>query len=177
MARKNSIISFDLADDIATFTVTDAGDIVLNLAALSDDIRREAMVHGLRQKVSDAAAIPKADLPADPVEAAKTKFAAMQAVAARLIAGEWSGRSGDGAGPVAGIIYRAYEEFALTSAAAKKATITVEQIRAAYDAKTRSEQLALRGVPAIAAIMDRIRAEKGTSSTVDADSLLADLGI
>ena len=177
MARKNSIISSVYEGDRLTFTVEGAGEFSLYVSELSDDIRQEALVHGLRQKVSDGAAIPKDQLPENPVEAARLKFSVMSDIADRLRNGEWSARRGDGSAPVAGIIYRAFEEWALARAAEKGATLTPEQIRASYDARDRAAQLALRNVPAIADIIARMKAERGGASSVDADAILADLGL
>lgn len=184
MAKKNSIISAHIvegADNVIEglkFVVEGIGDFGIGFADLTDDIKMRAMVHGFVQKVSDAAAMPKADLPADPVEAAKVKFAAMKAVADRLIEGDWSKRSGDGSGPVAGVIYRAFEQWAMEKAAKAKKTITAEQVRTTYDAKSRAEQLALRSVPEIAKIIEQLKAERGAAaSKVDTSALLDELGI
>lgn len=177
MARKNSIISVSFDNGLLTFAVDGAGEFSLRPSDLSDDIRDEAIVHGLRQKISDGAAIPRDQLPNNPVEAARLKFSAMAEIADRLRNGEWSARRGDGSAPVAGIIYRAFEEWALARAAEKGATLSPEQVRASYDARDRAAQLALRNVPAIADIIARMKAEKGGASSVDADAILADLGI
>lgn len=179
MAKKNSVISVEFDNGNLRLAIADVGEISLALASLSDDIREKALVHGLTQKVSDAAAIAKADLPADATEAAKVKFEAMKAVADRLAEGDWSKRSGDGAGPVAGVIFRAFVEFVTNAAKAKKRPAPSEaEIRAVYDAKDRAGQLALRNVPEIAAIIERIKSERGASAAkVDASALLGELGI
>lgn len=178
MAKKNALISSVYDDSTLVVTVNGAGEITVNLAALSDDIRHRAMVHGLTQKISDAAAISKALLPTDETEAAQTKFAAMEAVANRIIEGDWKKAAGEGAGPVAGLIFRAFAEYVADVAKAKKATApTAEKIRAVYDAKTRADQLALRNVPAIATIIDRMKSERGPVVAVDTDSLLGELGL
>lgn len=180
MAKKNSIIAVAHDNNVLSFTVADAGTITLDLAKLADEIRDRAMLHGLVQKVSDAAAIPKVDLPTDATEAAKAKYEAMQAVAERLLAGEWSKRSGDGTGPVAGVIFRAFAEFVANAAAAKKRPVPSEtEIRAVYDAKDRAGQLALRNVPEIATIIERMKSERGANAakSVDVDGLLGELGI
>lgn len=177
MARKNAIIACDIVGNTLMFTVNGAGEFNLDTSALTDDIRWEALLHGLRQKVSDGAAIPRDQLPDDAGEAAAMKLAAMQEIANRLLAGDWSARRGDGSAPVAGIIYRAFEEWAMARAAEKGATISAEQVRASYDARDRAAQLALRNVPAIADIIARMKAERGGASTIDADAILADLGI
>lgn len=179
MAKKNSVISVEFDNGNLRFAVANAGEFTLNLSSLSDDLREKALVHGLTQKISDAAAISKADLPTDPVEAAKVKFEAMKAVADRLAEGDWSKRSGDGSGPVAGIIFRAFVEFVSNAAKAKKRPVPSEaEIRAVYDAKDRAGQLALRNVPEIAAIIERMKSERGTGTAkVDTSALLGELGI
>lgn len=182
MARKNSLISVALSDDNATltFTVGEAGSFNVTPADLAEEIRTRAMLHGLVQKISDAAAISKDDLTGDAAKDAATKLEAMQSVATRLAEGEWSKRTGDGSGPVQGIIYRAFEEWVLATAKAKKAEApSSEKIREVYDAKPRAEQLALRNVPAIAKIIERMKSERGAKAakSVDTDSLLSDLGI
>lgn len=178
--RKNSIINVTADDNnVLTFSVGNAGTFTVDVPSLADDIRNRAMLHGIVQKVSDAAAIAKAELTGDADKDAATKLAAMSAVAERLANGDWSKRSGDGSGPVQGIIYRAFEEYVLATAKAKKAKVTPEQIRAVYDKKSRAEQLALRNIPEVAKIMERIRSERGAaaSKSVDTDALLGELGI
>lgn len=173
MARKNAVVSVSLNDQNAiVFTVEGEGTVTISPEVLSDEIRNRAMIHGIVQKVSDAAAMGKGATPGD-------KFAAMQAVAARLLEGDWSKRNGDGAGPVQGLIFRAFREFVETKAKAAKKPIPAEaDIRAVYDAKDRKGQLALRNVPEIADIIERMKAEKGASGqSVDVDSLLGDLGL
>lgn len=174
MARKNSIISVTVSDTgTILFSVAGAGEFSIDRNALPAEIADRAVVHGVVQKVSDAAAFPKSAnaTPAD-------KLAAMQSVADRLMDGEWSKRSGDGTGPVAGVIYRAFEEWAFEMALkAKKPLPSSEAVRAVYDAKTRAEQLALRNVPAIAAIIERIKSERGTRVEVNTDDLLGELGL
>lgn len=180
MARKNSIISITANDDATAlvFAVANAGEFTVDLSALSDEIRNRAMVHGIAQKVSDAAAIAKSELTGDAATDAATKFNAMKSVADRLADGEWSARRGDGTGPVAGVIYRAFEEWVMAEAKKAKKPIDAETIRALYDAKSRADQLALRNVPEIATIIERIKAERGAKSApVDTAGLLAELGL
>ncbi len=159
MARKNALVTLTATDGgLLTFTVGNAGSFAVDVTTLSDEVRNRALIHGIVQKISDAAAIAKVDLPTDPNEVAAVKLEAMQSVATRLIDGEWSKRSGDGSGPVAGIIYRAFEEWALAMAAkSKKDAPSSEKLRAVYDAKSRAERLALRTVPAIAKIIERMK--------------------
>jgi hypothetical protein len=183
---KNSLIRSTVDGDVLTLTVGNEasgpiGEIVINRDSLTDEIIAAALFHGLTQKVSDAAAISRDELSGNAKDDAKLKFSEMLKVAERLTGpdGEWSARKGDGSGPVSGLIFRAFEEWATDMAAKRKKPVpSTDALRAVYDAKTRAEQLALRNVPEIAAIIDRIKAEKGSKgSTVDTGSLLGELGL
>jgi hypothetical protein len=181
MAKKNALISAAYDNGTLVLNVGDAGSVSVSTNDLTDAIREKAMIHGLLQKLSDAAAMPKDQLTGDAKKDAATKLAAIQAVADRITGpdGDWNKRSGDGAGPVSGIIFRAFEEYVETMAKKrKKDAPTSDAIRARYDAMERKEQLALRNVPEIAAIIDRIKSERGSKAeTVDTGSLLSELGI
>jgi hypothetical protein len=182
MARKNALITVALDGSALTFAVGSAGSFTIDTASLNDDIRNRALAHGIVQKVSDAAAMPKSEFKGKSAdEIAAMKFNAMKAVADRLTGddADWSKRSGDGSGPVAGIIYRAFEQWVLDTAKAKKVKTppTSEAIRAKYDAMDRAGQLALRNVPEIATIMERLRAERGPKANVDTTALLGELGL
>ena len=172
MARKNAIVSVELENGNPIFTVAGEGSFSLDLSNLSDEIRNRAMLHGIVQKISDGAALGKDATPGD-------KFVNMKAIADRLADGDWSKSRGEGAGPVAGIIFRAFREYVEIMAAKRKKPIPSEaEIRAVYDAKDRAGQLALRTVPEIAEIIGRMKSERGPkASAIDAETLLADLGI
>jgi hypothetical protein len=175
MARKNAIVSvqsdFDMSvnSGLVSFVVDGLEPINLTVGDLPDAVTSRALFHGIIQKVSDAAALGKDATPAD-------KHAAMQSVVDRLVSGDWNKRSGDGSDSApAGIIFRAFYQFAMDRAAkAKKPVPAEEAVRALYDSKTRSEQLAIRNIPEVKAIMETMRTAK--ASSVDVDSLLAELG-
>lgn len=179
---KSKLISTSIVDGSLVFTVGEAGTISIALADLAAEIRDMATVHGLTQKISDAAAMPKDELSGDPKKDAVTKLEAMREVAERLTSAEpsWNARAGDGAGPVQGLIYRAFVQWAADMAkAAKKPAPSDEALKARYEAMERKEKLALRGVPAIAAIIERLKSERPAKAAdaVDTDALLGDLGI
>lgn len=176
MARKNSLLSVSVSDsNVMTFAVDGAGSFSLAVSELPDDIRNIALLHGLRQKICDAAAMSKDD----PDNNASGKLSAMQSVADNIRDGDWSKRSGDGSGPVVGIIYSAFARWVDEMAkAAKKPAPDAETVRALYDARDRAGQLALRSIPRIAEIIAEIKASRETkTSSVDATELLAGLGI
>lgn len=177
MARKNSVISTIIESSIIAITVAGGGDngtdatISVDVSKLDGEITERAMYHGLVQKISDAAALGKDATPSD-------KYNAMLAVADRLVAGDWKQSRGEGAGPVAGVIFRAFAQWAVDMAKAKKVDApSAETLRTVYDSKARAEQLALRNVPAIAAIIEKLKAAKTPAKTVDTDALLGDLGL
>jgi hypothetical protein len=176
MPRKNAVVTVAIDNTVIAITVLGGGEdktdaiITLDTASLSEEITERAMYHGLVQKISDAAA-GKDVSPSD-------KYHAMLAVTERLASGEWKQSRGEGAGPVAGVIFRAFSQWVADMAKAKKAPVpSAETIREVYDGKTRAEQLALRNVPAIAAIIETLKAAKTPAKTVDTDSLLAGLGL
>jgi hypothetical protein len=179
MAKKNSIIAFAETAGVLSWTVGNAGTITMPLASLSDELTRQAMIHGLNQKVSDGAAMSKeATAGMTPEAIVEAKYNAMLAIANRLIDGDWSARSGDGSGPIPGIIFRAFAEYARNEAAKKGVTVSDDRIKQIYDARDKSGQLALRTVPEIAAIIERMKTERGpVAAKVDANALLGELGI
>lgn len=169
MARKNAIVAVELTDNVISFNVAGTGTIDLDVSALADEVTHRAMLHGIIQKVSDAAALGKDATPSD-------KFQAMKAVADRLIAGNWNKPAGETGAPVQGLIWMAYREVMQSLAAKQKKTVTDEKLRELYDAKSRADQLALRTNPEISKVIERIKSERATNSNViDTDALLAEL--
>lgn len=176
MARKNSIISSSFDNGLVTITVEGFDPLTINLTDLPEDIATRAMAHGIIQKVSDAAAIKRDELPDDPAKAAAMKYEAMREVFARIVSGDWNARRGDGGSAPSGLIFRALLEYTnATRKTAKKPPIEEATLRAYYDCKTRAEQLAFRNVPAIAAIIERMKSERGGASKIDANALIDDL--
>lgn len=176
MARKNSIISSSFEAGAVSIVVEGFDPLTINLTDLPKDIASRAMAHGIIQKVSDAAAIKRDELPDDPAKAAAMKYDAMREVFSRIVFGDWNAKRGDGGSAPSGLIFRALLEYTNdTRKAAKKPPVEEATLRAYYDGKTRPEQLAFRNVPAIAAIIERIKSERGGATKVDATSLLDDL--
>ena len=139
----------------------------LNFCAndLSDDIRGLAMLHGLKQKLVDAAAISRNP---DTGRSATIddKYTAVREVYDRLLAGNWNKGRGDGSSSGnGGLLFRALCQMYPNK--------TPEALRAFLDGKTKSECAALRATPKIAAIIDTLRAPSGD---VDTDDLLSELG-
>jgi hypothetical protein len=105
--RKTGIsVAYDTAASTITWTnVAQPEDrLVLNVASLPENIRNDALWHGLDQKVTDAGAIPFGahdgkDKPERYATVAE-KLARMRRVAEGLMAGNWTSRAA--ADPLAG---------------------------------------------------------------------------
>lgn len=147
-----------------TLTFSNGETIVLTTAQISTEIANQALLHGLKQKLVDAAAISRNP---DTGRSATVddKYNAVREVYDRLLAGQWNKSRGEGSGTSGGLLFRA-----LCQMYADK---TPDAIKAFLDKKTPAEKAALRATPKIAAIIDTLRADK--ASDIDADELLADL--
>ena len=168
VSKRPRVITTTIIGQTLTFNVAGTNQpLVLDAAALSDEVRESALLHGLRQKVSDAAALGAGATPAE-------KLAAMQAIVASLNDGDWTQRTGDGTSQPSGLIFRAFYRMACESCAAKsRPEPSIDAARALYDKMSRAEQLALRTVPRIAVIMDELRVSPSAKS-IDVDALFAE---
>lgn len=139
-------------------------ELRINAVELSPEICNMSMMHGLKQKIGDAAAISRNP---ETGRSATTddKFDAMAEVLNRLLAGQWNKtREGDGGG-AGGLLFKALCKI--------KADKTPAEIRAYLEARTKEEQAALRKVPVIAAVIEEIRAAQAKDGGIDGEALLA----
>lgn len=172
-AKVNSVITHEVSMDadghaVITFHVRGAGSIELAMRDLHGDIVAHAAIHGMIQRISDAAAIsrdPETGAPATPQD----KFEAMSRLVGHYSTGtsEWARRPQAGEGRSGGLLFRALCELS-------KETKTPEEIREWLAGKTKAEQAALRAQPRIAA---KIAELKPVSIEADADALLEELGV
>lgn len=149
----------------AVFAFRDNTSLLIDLLALTPEIKHQLMVHGLKQKVADAAAIPRST-ETGRAASDEEKIDAMRAVANRLMMGQWNATR-EGGGATGGLLLRALIELYPTK--------TREQLVDYLAGKTDKEKAALRTSPKIAPIIDRLKAEAGRDTGVDADELLSDL--
>lgn len=159
--------------------ITDAGILMLAFAngrelsvdplQLSESIRTAATLHGLKQKLVDAAAISRNTETGRPATI-DDKFNAVKVVFDRitLADGTWNAIREGGAGAVGGLLLRAlckmYE--------GKK---TKDQLVEYLSTKTPEQKTALRKNPKIAAIIDELREASEKESDVDSEELLSEL--
>ena len=171
MARENAAITVTIADDQHAMTLKFANgeEIRVNRAELSDEILRHAVMHGLKQKLVDAAAISRNPDTGRSATVAD-KYAAVREVYDRLLAGNWNKGRGEGSGSGAGaggLLFRA-----LCRLYSRK---TPEQIRTFLAGKGRDEQAALRKNPRVSAIIEEIKAEMAEPGDGDGEDQLAEL--
>ena len=148
-----------------TLSFSSGETLTLEPRNLTGSIQMQAMLHGLKQKLVDAAAISRNP---DTGRSATIddKYNAVREVYDRLLAGNWNKGRGDGSSSGnGGLLFRALCQMYPGK--------TPEALRAFLDGKTKSECAALRATPKIAAIIDTLRAPSGD---VDTDDLLAELG-
>jgi len=164
--KRTPAITAEIVGTVLTFRGDNGQALSIDAMSLDPAIREAAMMHGLKQKIGDAAAISRNP---DTGRSATTadKIAAMEEVRERLLAGAWNkGREGGGEGTGSGgLLFRALCRV--------KADKTPAEVRAFLDGLDKAQQAALRKVPAVAAAIDEIRAASAKSGGVDGESLLA----
>jgi hypothetical protein len=159
-------------------TVTTAGDMLngglrltfsnglelsLQLADLTSGIMEQATLHGLKQKLVDAAAISR-NPETGRSATVDDKYNAVKEVFDRLLAGQWNKTRGEGTTTAGGLLFRAL--------CVMYTDKPPEAIKAFLDKKTPAEKAALRTNPKIATIIDTLRQPNDDVAT---DAMLADL--
>ena len=166
---KAPAIDATMSDDFRVLTLTFSNGQTLSIGRddISTSIMMQATLHGLKQKLVDAAAISRNP---DNGRSATIddKYNAVREVYDRLLSGQWNkGRADGESGATGGLLFRA-----LCIVYADK---TPEAIREFLGKKTKEQQAALRVVPKIAAVIETLKAAKAKSNDVDVDSLLDEL--
>ena len=161
-------------------TVTDDGALILYFrhggtlelrpAALAPEIQRAAMLHGLKQKLVDAAAIAR-DTATGRAATISTKYDAVKEVFDRITgaggeAPSWNKPRAGGTGGQGGLLARAI---------ARYKNVTIEQAKAYLDRLTDAQKQALRVDHRIAAIINELRLESAKPAGIDTDALLSGL--
>lgn len=181
MKKSNSVITHALAGDLITFTVGEKSFDLLT-TTLDVEIRKQAMFHGLVQKISDRAAIgrdPETGASATPEE----KFAAMKACADRLMAGgPWNAVTVGTGSSAGGLLYRAMRAIYPTAWTDKVSFQTYivqkaisESERLGRKVSENDVRTGLMGTKRIAAEIAKIRATEAKAVPVDAGGMLQEL--
>lgn len=171
------VLSHEVGETSVTFTVKDAlqgedggklpGTLVLDFNALSAEVRQQAMVHGLVQRVSDRAAISRdgdTGKSATPLD----KFNAMKVLVEHYNSGSASWNlSGGERGP-------SDEVKLLATALAELYPLKgLEELTAWVRKRSKDELAALVTGEKLKPIVERLRAERAKG--VDAEALLGEL--
>jgi|688.fasta_scaffold725275_1 hypothetical protein len=158
-------IAAEITGTRLVFTTATGETLTVEAAALSDEIREAAMMHGLKQKIGDAAALSR-NPETGRSATIEDKYNAMIEVFTRLQAGQWNKtrEAGEGGG-AGGLLFKALCKV--------KADKTPAEIRAYLDGLTKEQQAAVRKVPAVAAAIEEIRAAQAKDGGIDGEALLA----
>lgn len=164
MARQAQI-TVERDEDVLIIDFAHGKRIELRPATLGPDIREQAMFHGLKQKLVDAAAISR-DPETGRSATVEDKFRAVYAVYERLLAGQWNATRGEGNGVGSGgLLFAALMRLYPAKGA--------EALREYLSGLTPAQQAALRKNPRVAPVIEEIKAERAADS--DGDEPGADL--
>lgn len=170
--REQTAIEADVNNEAGSLRLKFANgeEIAFHISEMSASIVHAAAMHGFKQKLVDAAAISRnPDTGASATVA--DKFAAVNAVYQRLLAGEWNAKRGEGGASAGSLLFRA-----LVRVYPNK---TAEELRGFIDGLDKSKQAALRANPKIAPVIEAIKAEDaakaGDAGANESDDLLAGL--
>lgn len=162
VTTNKSVIESTINGNTLTLAFSNGSQIVVDAATLAPEIRDAAMMHGLRQKLGDAAAISR-DTTTGRAASVEDKFNAVKEVADRLVAGLWNKvREGGGGGNTGGLLLRA-----LCEVYPRK---TREELATWLEGKTAKEKMALRANEKIAALIASYNV-----GSVKGDDLLSEL--
>ena len=165
LPTRKPTIAADAFGNTLTLNFIDGTELRIDIDDLSPQIRLDATLHGLKQKLVDAAAISRnPDTGASATVA--DKLDAVREVYDRITSpdGTWNKiRTGEGAN-VGGLLLRALMELK----GLDKATVTTF-----LEGKTKEQIAALKAMAPVAAIIARMQSEK--AKDIDADALLGEL--
>jgi hypothetical protein len=172
---KKSTITADVFLPKMTLTLTfiNGKEIVVDATTLSEEVRNAALMHGLKQKLVDAAAISRSP---DTFQSASVddKYNAVKKIADRLTSpdGKWNeGRSASSDDkPTAGV------NNILVRALMKMKEADESYIRGWLGEKTKEQRAALRRNPRVVQIMAELQAATVVNG-VNTDELLNELGM
>jgi len=145
-------IATEITGTTLALTFADGEVFTLDATTLTGEVQTYAMMHGLKQKLVDAAAISR-----DPVTGRAatiaTKRTAVREVFDRLISGQWNKVREGGTATTGGLLY-----MALCRLYADK---TPERIKEFLAGKSDAEKAAMRKNPKVADIIEQIKLEQG----------------
>jgi hypothetical protein len=176
VSSKKSTISADVYLPKMTLTLnfSNGQEIVVDANVLNDDIRNMAILHGLKQKLVDAAAISR-NLDTGASASVDDKYNAVRKIADRLTSpeGKWNENRASGEG---GTTATAGVNNILLRALMKMTGRDELYVRDYLSAKTKEQRAALRKNPRVVQIMAELQAATVVNG-VNTDDLLNELGM
>ena len=164
--KRNAAITAAIDGQALTLTFANGETLTLRADALNAGIHSQAIMHGLKQKLVDAAAISR-NPETGRAASVEDKFQAVKTVYDRLLAGSWNAVR-EGGGATGGLLLQAL----VRMYAGRK---TPDELKAFLADKSDAEKTALRKNPRVAQIIEGIRAEQGKAANIDTDELLGEL--
>ena len=164
--KRNATITAAINGNTLTLTFANGETLTMRADALNSNVQQYAMMHGLKQKLVDAAAISR-NPETGRAATVEDKYQAVEAVYNRLLGGQWNATR-EGGGNAGGLLLQAL----CRMYAGRK---TAEDIKAFLAEKSDAEKTALRKNPRVAQIIEDIRAEQGKAAGIDTDELLGEL--
>ena len=164
--KRNATITATIDNSTLSLTFANDETLTMRVDALNSDVQHYAMMHGLKQKLVDAAAISR-NPETGRAASVEDKYQAVKAVFDRLLTGQWNAvrEGGNGGG---GLLLQAL----CRMYAGRK---TPDELKAFLADKSDAEKTALRKNPRVAQIIEDIRAETGKVVNIDTDELLGEL--
>lgn len=163
---KTPAVAAAIDGDVMTLTFANGQELVVTPSMFTPDIVAQSTMHGLKQKLVDAAALSR-NPDTGRSATADDKYNAVKEVFDRLLTGHWN-KPREGAGPVKGGLLFA----ALCRMQPGKPT---EEIKSWLDEKSDEQKSALRKNPKVAAIIAEIQSERVKTGDVDTDAMLDEL--
>lgn len=166
METKRATITATINGNTLTLDFTNGETLSINRHMLSTDVQHYATLHGLKQKLVDAAAISR-NPETGRAATVEDKYQAVKTVYDRLLAGQWNATREGGAAS-GGLLLQAL----CRMYAGRK---TPDELKAFLADKTDAEKTALRKNPRVVQIIEDIRVETGKAVSIDTDELLGEL--
>ncbi len=164
---RKPVVSTDVFGDTLTLNFLSGQELSLSLANLSPEILKQAALHGLKQKLVDAAAIardPTSGLSATPED----KYQAVKSVFDRITKadGTWNAIREGEARAHGGMFVRALMELTKQDR---------DQVNAYIEKLTKEQVAAMKKNASVLEVMQRMEREAAAEKGADSDNLLAAL--
>lgn len=165
-SKRNAAITATIIREVLHLAFANGRHLAMDASQLTSEIVAAATMHGLKQKLVDAAAISR-NPETGRAATVEDKYQAVKTVYDRLLSGQWNATR-EGGGNAGGLLFQALCRM-------YQGRKTPDQLREFLADKSDAEKTALRKNPRVAQIIEDIRAEQGKAANIDTDELLGEL--